>query len=286
MKKVKELKIKFSFPVFLMGIFLTTGSAQTIDVLTYNIRYDNPKDSLNAWDNRKDFLISQLRFYEPDVFGTQEGLLHQLKDIDKGLEAYTFFGKGRDDGKEAGEFSAIFYNKTTLELQQKHTFWLSETPETPSKGWDAAIKRVCTYGKFKSKKNNAIFWVFNTHFDHIGEQARKESIMLILSKIEEINSEALPVILMGDLNLKPQHESILYLADKMDDTHTMAGHNNFGPSGTFNGFKFNEPVVHRIDYIFTSKGDFSVLKNAILSDSKDCRYPSDHLAVYAELVLE
>jgi endonuclease/exonuclease/phosphatase family metal-dependent hydrolase len=199
------------------------------------------------------------------------------------MEAYTYFGKGRDDGEEAGEFSAIFYNKNSFELLQEHTFWLSETPETPSKGWDAAIKRVCTYGKFRAKNDTSVFWVFNTHFDHIGEQARKESIFLILKKIATINAEALPVILMGDLNLEPKHESIIYLADKMDDTFIAAGEHSFGPAGTFNGFKFDEPVNRRIDYVFTSKGDFIVRKNAILSDSKECRYPSDHLPVYAKL---
>lgn len=286
MKKRKQLYLKVGICVFLFGGVLSGIMAQSLNVLTYNIRYDNPKDSINAWDNRKEFLISQLKFYQPDIFGTQEGLLHQLKDIDHGLKGYTFFGKGRDDGKEAGEFSAIFYNKNSVELLQEHTFWLSETPETPSKGWDAAIKRVCTYGKFKSKNNNAEFWVFNTHFDHVGEQARRESILMILSKMAAINSEALPVILMGDLNLKPQHESIVYLANLMDDTYSLAGENNFGPVGTFNGFKFNEPVTDRIDYIFTSKGDFNVLKNAILSDNKECRYPSDHLPVYAKLAFD
>ncbi len=283
MKNEKRLKLKVGIFVFLFGGLLTPVIAQTLHVLTYNIRYDNPKDSLNAWDNRKDFLISQLNYYQPDIFGTQEGLLHQLKDIDHGLETYTFFGKGRDDGKEAGEYTAIFYNTDAIDLMKQRTFWLSETPEVPSKGWDAAIKRVCTYGKFKSKKDNKEFWVFNTHFDHIGEQARRESILLILSKIEEINSEALPVILMGDLNLNPQHQSIMFLAHKMDDTYHKAGENNFGPIGTFNGFKFNEPVTDRIDYVFTSKGDFRVLKNAILSDNRDCRYPSDHLPVYTKL---
>ena len=285
MKKATRLNKLIIILAFIFGGLLTPVIAQTLNVLTYNIRYDTPRDSLNSWDNRKDFLISQLNFYEPDVFGTQEGMLHQLRDIDNGLDTYTFFGKGRDDGKEAGEFSAIFYNTNRIELLDARTFWLSETPEIPSKGWDAAIKRVCTYGKFRSKKDKVEFWVFNTHFDHIGQQARKESILLILQKIAEINSEALPVILMGDLNLQPQHESIMYLASRMEDSYTAAGKNSFGPAGTFNGFKFNEPVINRIDYIFTSKGDFSVLKNAILSDSKDCRYPSDHLPVYARLRL-
>ena len=279
----KRILKKMWMAALLLCLTSFMGGAQTLDVLTYNIRYDNPADSINSWDKRKDFLIGQLNFYTPDIFGTQEGLLHQLEDIDNGLEAYSYFGKGRDDGNISGEFSAIFYNTSKVELMQQQTFWLSETPEVPSKGWDAAIKRVCTYGKFKDLTNNSNFWVFNTHFDHIGEQARKESISLILHKISEINTESLPVILMGDLNLKPQHKSITYLADQMDDTYSSAGKNNFGPEGTFNGFNFHEAVVDRIDYIFTSKGDFEILKNAILSDSKDCRYPSDHLPVYARL---
>ncbi|MEX0288912.1 MAG: endonuclease/exonuclease/phosphatase family protein [Flavobacteriaceae bacterium] len=258
---------------------------QSIDVITYNIRYDNPKDSLNSWDHRKAFLIGQLRFYEPSVFGTQEGLLHQLKDIDNKLEQYSYFGKGRDDGRTAGEFSAVFYDKTELELVKEATFWLSESPDIPSKGWDAAIKRVCTYGLLKTKDESAFFWVFNTHFDHVGEQARKESVLLILKKIAEVNTQGYPVILMGDLNLEPQHSSIQFLSDKLEDTHLLAAENAFGPKGTFNGFRFDEPVNRRIDYIFVSKGDFDVEKYGILSDSKECRYPSDHLPVYTKLRL-
>ncbi|HMB61835.1 MAG TPA: endonuclease/exonuclease/phosphatase family protein [Eudoraea sp.] len=258
-------------------------AAQTMDVLTYNIRYDNPRDSINNWDNRKGFLISQLIFHEPAIFGTQEGLLHQLQDIKGSLAGYTFFGKGRDDGREAGEFSAIFYDQNKLKLLRENTFWLSETPEVPSKGWDAAIKRVCTYGLFQTKEGRAVFWVFNTHLDHIGERARLESIRLIQTKIKEINTENFPVVLMGDLNLDPDHPAIKFLAENMDDTQILAGSKAFGPTGTFNGFMFNEAVKRRIDYIFTSQDDFEILKYGILSDSKDGRYPSDHLPVYVRL---
>lgn len=267
--------------LFVSTVFVAT--AQKMDVLTYNIRYDNPRDSINNWDNRKEFLIAQLIFHEPVIFGTQEGLLHQLQDIKSGLDGYTFFGCGRDDGREAGEFSAIFYDQNKLDLLRESTFWLSETPEVPSKGWDAAIKRVCTYGLFQTKERKAVFWVFNTHFDHIGKQARLESIGLILKKIREMNTENFPVVLMGDLNLEPDHPAIKFLAENMDDTHTLAGDRTFGPTGTFNGFMFDEAVKRRIDYIFTSRGDFEMLKYGVLSDSKDCRYPSDHLPVYVRL---
>ena len=259
-------------------------NAQNLTVVSYNIRLDVASDSLNRWDNRKDFLIGQLNFHEPQVFGIQEGLLHQLEEIKKGMPGYSYLGKGREDGLKNGEFSAIFYNTDKLELLEENTFWLSETPELPSKGWDAAIKRVCTYGLFKDKNSSQNFWVFNTHFDHIGEEARKESVFLIMERILELNKKDLPVILTGDLNLEPDHPSILLLSSAIQDSHLLAGDKAFGPQGTFNGFKFSQPITRRIDYIFISKTGFKLLKYAILSDSKDLRYPSDHFPVLAKLL--
>jgi endonuclease/exonuclease/phosphatase family metal-dependent hydrolase len=256
--------------------------AQTIDVMTYNIRYDNPNDNPNHWDNRKDFLISQLNFYAPDVFGVQEGLINQLKDMDNGLEDYTYFGIGRDHGDERGEFTAIFYSKGNIELLKEGTFWLSTTPEVPSKDWDAALPRICTYGLFKDKQSGVRFFVFNTHFDHVGVQAREESAKLILQKIKELNPDNHPTVLMGDFNLENTSKGIQLIVQQMKDTHVEAGSNAFGPKGTFNGFDFTKPVDKRIDYIFVSNG-FKVLKSAILSDSKDLRYPSDHLPVFTRL---
>lgn len=267
--------------VFMLGV-LYGIQAQTIDVMTYNIRYDNPNDNPNHWDNRKDFLISQLNFYAPDVFGIQEGLINQLKDMDNGLEDYTYFGIGRDHGDERGEFTAIFYSKGNIELLKEGTFWLSTTPEVPSKDWDAALPRICTYGFFKDKESSARFFVFNTHFDHVGMQAREESAQLILQKIKELNPDNHPTVLMGDFNLESDSKGIQLIVQQMKDTHVEAGTNAFGPNGTFNRFDFSKPVDKRIDYIFVSNG-FKVLKSAILSDSKDLRYPSDHLPVFSRL---
>lgn len=257
--------------------------SQTLSALTYNIRYDTASDSLNRWENRKDFLISQLRFYEPDVFGTQEGLVNQLRDIENGLPDYDFIGVGRDTGADAGEHTAIFYNVKKLKLIEQNTFWLSQTPEKPSRGWDAALNRICTYALLQTKENHLKFWVFNTHFDHVGEQARRESSKLILKKIERINKKHFPVILMGDLNLEPDHSGIQALFDEMDDTYSLAGFNTFGPVGTFNGFNFLEQATRRIDYIFTSIHDFHILKYGVLSGSIEGRYPSDHFPVYVEM---
>ncbi len=269
--------------LILFTLALTMGiRAQTLDVMTYNIRYDNPGDVPNNWDNRKEFLISQLRFYAPDVFGTQEGLVHQLKDIDRGLEAYAYFGVGRDHGDDRGEFTAIFYNTNKLDLLEESTFWLSPTPEVPSKGWDAALPRICTYGIFEKKGDGSRFMVFNTHFDHVGERARRESSKLILEKIAELNPQGLPVVLCGDFNLESESPGVQVILGKMQDAHIAAGIHAFGPDGTFNGFHFDRPVKGRIDYIFISEG-FEVVKSAILSDSRDNRYPSDHLPVFARL---
>ena len=267
--------------LFIVGTLLSVD-AQTIDVISYNIRYDNPDDAPNNWDNRKEFLISQLNFYNPDVFGIQEGLIHQVKEIDEGLKDYTYFGVGRDYGDERGEHTAIFYNTKRIKLLDESTFWLSTTPEKPSKGWDAALPRTCTYGIFQNKSDGTKFMVFNTHFDHVGVKAREESSKLILMKIKELNREHYPVALIGDFNLESDSSGVQVILGDMADTHIAAGQNAFGPRGTFNGFEFNKPVERRIDYIFISN-KFQVLKSAILSDSKDCRYPSDHLPVFARL---
>lgn len=263
------------------GILVT--HAQTIDVISYNIRYDNPNDKPNDWDSRKDFLIGQLNFYTPDVFGTQEGLVHQLKAIDEGLENYTYFGIGRDHGDDRGEFTAIFYNTEKFNVLEQNTFWLSETPEVPSKGWDAALPRICTYGIFENKQDGSKFMVFNTHFDHVGVKAREESSKLILQKIKELNTDGLPVVVTGDFNLESDSPGVQVILTEMEDAHIAAGKNAFGPDGTFNGFEFNKPVKGRIDYIFVSPNTIEVQKSAILSDSKECRYPSDHLPVFARL---
>ena len=275
------MKNYISILALLVSIVL---NAQNFSVLTYNIKYDNPSDSINNWDNRKEFLMSQLNYNQPDIFGIQEGLFHQLEDIKKGMPDYAFFGKGRDDGNKKGEFSAIFFNTKKVTLIQENTFWLSETPDVPSKGWDAALNRVCTYGMFEIKKGGQRLLVFNTHFDHIGEKARAESALLILKKASEINTNNLPVIIMGDFNLEDDSQGIQNILEQLNDSHKIAK-NAFGPKGTFNGFIFDKPVTRRIDFVFTSN-NIEVLKSGILSDSEDCRYPSDHFPVYVELQIK
>jgi len=259
-------------------------SAQNISVMTYNIKLDYPKEGKNSWSNRQAFMTNQIKFHEPDVMGVQEALPNQMKDLDSLLPDYKFIGVGRDDGGNQGEFSAIFYNSKVLKVGQNGTFWLSETPNKVSMGWDAICNRVCTYGLFENKANGQKFWAFNTHFDHVGKVAKKESVHLILRKMEEINQDKYPVVLMGDFNLEPETENIKMITKVLLDSKSVSKL-VFGPEGTWNGFNFEKPVKRRIDYIFVSKEFFSVKKYAVLSDSWDTRYPSDHLPVIAELKL-
>ena len=270
--------------LILLSFWLITNiSAQSYTFMTYNLRYDNPRDGVNAWPERKDFLSDQLKFYSPDVFGIQEGLHRQVTYLDNALIKYNYTGVGRDDGKEQGEYCAIFYNSTKVKILKTSTFWLSDTPGKVSVGWDAAMERICTWALFEDVESNQKFFVFNTHFDHIGKKAREESVKLIVNKILEINPQAYPSMIMGDLNLMPESEPIVQMSHYFNDSKTVAKEVSFGPDGTYNGFNFQKPVTRRIDYIFTDKELISVQKYAILSDSKNCLYPSDHLPVFVEL---
>ncbi len=262
-----------------------TVNCQTIKLMTYNIRLDVAVDGENDWTHRKDFFASQIQFYEPDIFGIQEAKPNQVIDISSLLTQYDNVGIGRE-GVGKGESSSIFYKRERFRIKESNTFWLSETPNEISKGWDAAYNRVCTYALFVDKKTKDAFWVFNTHLDHIGEEARTKGIELILSKIESLNSKKYPVLFMGDFNSEPTTARIIALKKVMDDSRAISEEKPFGPSGTFNNFKHDEAVTKLIDYIFISKKtNYKVIKYAVLSDSKDLKYPSDHLPVFVEIDL-
>lgn len=259
------------------------GFTQNYSIMSYNIKLDYPKEGKDSWTNRKPFMTNQIKFYEPDVLGVQEALPNQMKDLDSLLTDYSFVGVGRDNGKNEGEFSAIFYKNDKLQVIESSTFWLSQTPNQVSMGWDAVCNRVCTYALFQHKKTKEKFWVFNTHFDHVGKEARSKSAILILKKIKTFNKESFPVFLTGDFNMEPNHESIDYITQTLKDSKTISKI-DFGPEGTFNGFNFDQPVTKRIDYVFVSD-DVKVNKYAALSDNWNLQYPSDHLPVYIEVTL-
>ncbi len=257
--------------------------AQDFSIMSYNIKLDYPKEGKNSWTNRKPFMVNQIKFYEPDILGVQEAMPNQMKDMDSLLVNYSFVGVGRDDGKDEGEYSAIFYKTEKFKVLKSDTFWLSQTPEKVSMGWDAVCNRVCTYALLEDKVSGKTFWVFNTHFDHVGKEARKNSAMLIIEKIKELNTENYPVALTGDFNMEPAHGSITHIKKTLKDSKEIAKL-TFGPEGTFNGFYFDKPVARRIDYAFVSD-NIEVTKYAVLSDNWNLQYPSDHLPVFIEIKL-
>ncbi|WP_178983366.1 endonuclease/exonuclease/phosphatase family protein [Winogradskyella helgolandensis] len=263
--------------------FSNLSFAQDFSIMSYNIKLDYPKEGENSWTNRKPFFINQLKFYEPDVLGVQEAMPNQMKDMDSLLVDYSYVGVGRDDGKDAGEYSALFYKTDKFNIIKSGTFWLSDTPQEVSMGWDAVCNRVCTYALFQEKISGKIFWVFNTHFDHIGKEARKNSAVVIIEKIKELNTENYPVVLTGDFNMEPNHDSIKFIKTKLKDSKKIAKL-TFGPEGTFNGFHFDKPVTRRIDFIFVSE-NVDVSKYAVLSDNWNLHYPSDHLPILVTLRL-
>ena len=261
--------------------------SQQMNIVSYNIRLNTASDGENAWPNRIEMVTGLLQFHEAEIFGLQEALYDQIQDIEKGLPDYEWFGVGRDDGEKAGEFSPIFYNKSKFILYDHGTFWLSETPDVPSKGWDAALNRIVTWGRFQSKVTGKQFLVFNTHFDHRGTEARKNSALLIEKKISEMTrNKNLPVILTGDFNLTPDTEPIILLKKYMKDSFEITETPPYGPVGTFNGFNIDADLSsNRIDYVFVH-GGVDVLKYAALTDFKDHRFPSDHLPVFAKVQLK
>lgn len=269
-------------------IFSSLTTVAQIKVMTFNIRYDTKDDGINQWSNRKERAAEMVKYNEADFVGMQEALISQIKDLQERLPNYSWIGVGRDDGKEEGEFSPIFYNKKKFTLHKNNTFWLSDSCDKVGFGWDAACRRVVTYGYFKENKTGKMFYVFNTHFDHKGQIARRESAKLVLRKIHEIAGKK-PAILTGDFNAIPDEEPIKILVDesnlhKLIDSEKISKTPHFGPYSTFNGFKGEEITDRHIDYIFVKNG-IKCLKHATHSDAWGGLYPSDHFPVSAFLVL-
>lgn len=259
---------------------------QQIKVMSYNIRLDVASDGENRWDARKDKVAALMNYYEADFIGGQEVQHHQLQYLLTQLKQYGYIGVGRDDGKEAGEYSCIFYNKNKFKLIRQSTFWLSPTPDSVSIGWNAAYKRVCTYGLFQNIQTKKMLWVFNTHFDHIGDTARLESAKLITKRIRNLtNVNKYPIILTGDFNSKPDEAPAMYMGEHFKNARSISKEKPYGPADTWEAFEFTKKPDGCIDYIFLSANGWSVKKFATLTDSYDMKYPSDHFPVLATLEL-
>ena len=275
----------------LVHVFYFNVVAQKeLNVMTYNIRYDTPRDSLNPWSKRKDMVTSQILFHQVDVLGVQEALHRQMLDLQMMLPAYKSIGVGREDGKTKGEYSAIFYNTVRLKLLEGSTFWLSENPDSVGKkGWDAALPRIVTWAKFRDLKTKKTFFVFNTHFDHMGKVARRQSSKLLLEKVKNIAGK-LPVIITGDFNAHPADEPITALTDKSIPHHfinakEVTASPHYGPTGTSNNFGPKEVSNDPIDYIFIKNG-IQVLQHATLSQTWQGKFSSDHFPVFARVMIK
>jgi endonuclease/exonuclease/phosphatase family metal-dependent hydrolase len=266
----------------------SSSAAQSLQVMTWNIRYDNAGDGENRWRNRKDWVAEIVRREKVDLVGFQEVLAGQSKDLQDRLPEMRSYGVGRDDGKNAGEMVPIFYRQERFELLDQGTFWLSPTPDKPgSKGWDAAITRITGWLKLKDRETKETFFVLNAHFDHRGNEARRESAALIVKQIREQFAEH-PVIFLGDLNSLPDSAAYKTLTgdeagkSPLRDAYVHAKAKE-GPDSTWNGFQKIAPG-NQIDYLFVGE-QIGVEELRTLTDQRDGKFPSDHLPVVCRLVL-
>ncbi|WP_159433921.1 endonuclease/exonuclease/phosphatase family protein [Flavobacterium fontis] len=243
--------------------------------MTYNIRLDIASDGVNRWDNRKTPLLHQINTIHPDVLGVQEALPHQMTELHKGMPGYQKVGVGREENY-TGEASGLFIKTSRFIIKDSGTFWLSRTPEKISRGWDAACNRVCSFVRLEDRRNGKQCWVFNTHWDHVGEQARTESLALILTQIAVRNPTNEPVILMGDFNTTPEHPRLKLLEN--DWVNTFAALNPGSTLGTFNGFRTDTPNNY-IDYIWISHQDFIIHSSEIRTEKPNHQWLSDHYPV-------
>ena len=288
-------------------------SGQQMLVGSYNIRYKNANDSINGevWTKRCQVICDQLNFMSPDIFGAQEVLHTQLLDMLARLDGYNYIGVARDDGKTQGEYAAIFYKTDRMRLLDHGDFWLSETPDKPGLGWDAACVRICTWGRFTrmNATDDEAFYFFNLHMDHVGVVARREAAKLIVRKINEIAHHQ-PVIVTGDFNVDQNDEIYRIFIDSglLKDSY-VESRLRFAENGTFNSFDTGLYTESRIDHIFVSPAvnvdSYGILTNSYWTPDQGAtdsvkghdapqeisfshytrRQPSDHYPVFVRLVL-
>ena len=251
----------------------------TLKVISYNIRTGEANDGTNSWDFRYPATILMLRDEKPDVFGLQEAMGYQVKFIEENMKEYKAFGVGRENGKDEGEFMSIFYNKSKVKIGKKGTFWLSEQPDKPTKGWDAACKRTATWAFMKMKRSKQEFIYVNTHLDHKGEEARREGLALIVRKIAAMNPQNLPVILTGDFNVEPGDSCLEALTGKMVSTRKIADKTD--QHATFNDWGRKELII---DYIYESGFTKVPEFETVTKKYENWKYISDHFPISATLI--
>ncbi len=270
------------------GLAAATDTPAPITAMTFNIRLDLPSDGANAWPQRKELVFELIRREAPHLLGMQEVLLHQKRELEAALPDYAMIGAGRDDGRDAGEFSPLAWRRDRFELVRSGTFWLSPTPETPGKAWDAALPRIATWAVLRDRKSGETLRVLNTHFDHVGAVAKANSARLIGEWVKAGPDAGLPAIVMGDFNSPTGSEPYRLLADtgatSLSDARNLSASAPYGPKGTFTGFRIDADAAEPIDHIFVSPR-FQVTSHAVITQHWGGRLPSDHYPVLAELTL-
>jgi len=285
MKKITFLSILITLFVFQS----CENKSLTLNVITFNIRLDATSDSLNNWKYRKDVAAQVIKDYDADIIGTQEVLPNQLQDLKNRLPGYVAVGVGRDDGANGGEYSALFYKKDRFKEHESGTFWLSETPDTPSKGWDAAYPRIATWVVLEDIITRKKVFAINTHLDHIGKVARVNGVKLMLDKALEV-AKGYPVILTGDFNSEPNSDVVQYVIDEktpnsLADSRFLAKIKK-DKGSTFHDFgRLPSDKREYIDYIFVSK-DVEVESYEVVEDKLDNIYLSDHNPVFAKIIIK
>lgn len=287
--------MRFSIVLLLFTALVTSLSAQSVKVMTYNLRLDTPDDGVNQWPRRTDKVVALITKYNPDIIGVQEALHHQLQDLLRLLPEYSYCGVGRDDGKEKGEYSAILFRNSRFGLLDSKTHWLSETTDIPgSKSWDAAITRVFTTARFFDRETKKEFVMVNTHFDHIGKTARLMSSTIIKSYLAGMEGGAnldntgsrieIPMIVSGDFNSEPTEESYKMMVNEEISLVLYDSRPASSTAGTFCGFKVGGMPCKTIDFIFHTK-QWVARNYQVITDNDGTYYPSDHLPVLVEFDL-
>ena len=252
-----------------------------VKVISYNIRLGIAKDGDNAWEFRYPASAMMIPDQKPDIFGLQEAFDFQVKYLEESCGDYRSVGVGREDGKTKGEFMSIFYNRKTTKLLKWGTFWLSETPEVPSKGWDADCIRTATWALLKDRASGRKYYYVNTHLDHKGWEARRNGMKLIVERIDSINPKGLAVIVTGDFNMRisrPEFDDMKKMMKNAREEAVRTDHHQ-----TYNGWGKGDPESI-IDYIWYKGFSACPVYETITKPYMERKYISDHYPITATLV--
>lgn len=260
---------------FIMPLAL---NAQDIKVMSYNIRNSESKDGTNSWMYRYISTAEMFKDQQADIWGIQEAKEEQLYFIEQNFRDYKYVGGGSEDGKKKGEYTAIYWNKKTLSMLDWDMFWLSETPDTPSKGWDGEKNCTATWALMKDKKSGNRFYFVNIDIDEKGTEARRNSICLIMDRIASINKDSLPVVLVGGFDMKPYDALLSEVEENMSNARKTAEKTD--NTGTYNNWGKNSDIL---DHVFYSGFSACPEYQTVTKKYAEHKFVSDHYPMMVRL---